>query len=174
MPNPTTFILHFRYMKINYAAILSFLLLLGLFYYSFSTHKPQSISGAETPLTQFSTTRAMSYVDSLAQHPHSVGVPAHKKVQDYIVQQLTAMGLKVELQSDFAYKPGWGALSRAENIIAKIPGDGSGQTLLLMSHYDSAPHTQSRGASDAGSGVAAILETVRSFKAKGKIRSDPD
>ncbi len=168
MPNPTTFILHFRYMKINYAAILSFLLLLGLFYYSFSTHKPQSISGAETPLTQFSTTRAMSYVDSLAQHPHSVGVPAHKEVQDYIVQQLTAMGLEVELQSDFAYKPGWGALSRAENIIAKIPGDGSGQTLLLMSHYDSAPHTQSRGASDAGSGVATILETVRAFKAQDK------
>ncbi|MGO4912577.1 M20/M25/M40 family metallo-hydrolase [Leeuwenhoekiella sp. W20_SRS_FM14] len=155
-------------MKTNYAAILSFLLILGLLYFSFYTHKPQNISGADTPITQFSTVRAQAYVDSLAQMPHAVGMPAHQNVQDYVVKTLENLGLEVEIQSDFAYKPGWGALSRAENIITKIPGDGTGQTLLLMSHYDSAPHTDSRGASDAGSGVAAILEIVRAHIAKGE------
>ena len=155
-------------MKTNYAAILSFLLILGLLYFSFYTHKPHSISGAETPLTQFSTARAQVYVDSLAQKSHAVGMPAHQNVQDYLVKTLKDLGLEVELQNDFAYKPGWGALSRAENIITKIPGDGTGQTLLLMSHYDSAPHTESRGASDAGSGVAAILESLRAYLATGE------
>ena len=103
-------------MKPNYAAALSFLLLLGLVYFSFYTHKPQSVSDAETPLTQFSTARAMVYVDSISREAHAVGMPAHQSVQDYIVHTLEAMNLEVEIQSDFAYKPGWGALSRAENI----------------------------------------------------------
>ena len=160
-------------MKTNYAAILSFLLLLGLVYFSFYTHKPQSVSDAETPETEFSTARALVYVDSISQEAHAVGMPAHQSVQDYIVRTLEAMNLEVEIQSDFAYKPGWGALSRAENIITKIPGTGNGQTLLLMSHYDSAPHTASHGASDAGSGVAAILESIRAYRAKGeKAKND--
>ena len=153
-------------MKVNYAAILSFLLLMGLTYFSFYTHKPQSVSGPDTPLTEFSTARAMVYVDSLAQKPHAVGMPAHGQVQNYIINTLEEMGLEIEVQSDFAYKPGWGALSRAENIIARIPGSVGDQTLLLMSHYDSAPHTASHGASDAGSGVAAVLESIRAFLAQ--------
>jgi len=35
--------------------------------------------------------------------------------------------------------------------------------LLLLSHYDSAPHSFSHGASDDASGVATILEGVRTF-----------
>jgi len=160
-------------MKTRYAAVLSFLLLLGLIYFSFYTHKPQIVSDASTPLTAFSTARAQTFVDAIAQEAHAVGMPAHQTVQDYIVETLESFGLETEIQSDFAYKPGWGALSRAENIITRIPGTGSGQTLLLMSHYDSAPHTASHGASDAGSGVAAILETVRAYLAKGeKAKND--
>lgn len=153
-------------MKTNYAAVLSFLLLMGLTYFSFYTHKPQTVSDSDTPLTEFSTARAMSYLDSLAQKPHAVGMPAHQQVQNYIITTLEEMGLEVEVQSDFAFKAGWGALSRAENIIARIPGSTGDQTLLLMSHYDSAPHTASHGASDAGSGVAAVLESVRAFLAQ--------
>ena len=118
-------------MKPNYAAALSFLLLLGLVYFSFYTHKPQSVSDAETPLTQFSTARAMVYVDSISREAHAVGMPAHQSVQDYIVHTLEAMNLEVEIQSDFAYKPGWGALSRAENIIARIPGTGPGCFIFM-------------------------------------------
>ncbi len=41
------------------------------------------------------------------------------------------------------------------------------KTLLLLSHYDSNLHS-SLGASDAGSGVATILESVRAFLSHGK------
>jgi Zn-dependent M28 family amino/carboxypeptidase len=37
------------------------------------------------------------------------------------------------------------------------------QSFAIVPHYDSAPHPFSRGASDAGSGVATILESVRAF-----------
>jgi hypothetical protein len=40
--------------------------------------------------------------------------------------------------------------------------------LLLLSHYDSSPHS-SFGASDAGSGVVTILEGLRAFLSDGKI-----
>jgi len=36
-----------------------------------------------------------------------------------------------------------------------------------MSHYDSAPHSASYGASDAGSGVVTVLESVRAYLASG-------
>ena len=55
-----------------------------------------------------------------------------------------------------------------ENIIARIEGTHqSDNALLLLSHYDSAVHS-SYGASDAASGVATILETLRAYKENGK------
>ena len=45
------------------------------------------------------------------------------------------------------------------NIVARVPGTDSTGAIALVSHYDSVP--SSYGASDAGAGVAAILETVR-------------
>lgn len=47
--------------------------------------------------------------------------------------------------------------------MARIKGSNNTKALLLLSHYDSAPHSYSYGASDAGSGVATILEGLRAF-----------
>ena len=74
----------------------------------------------------------------------------------------------MQLEEGFSYKAGWGALSKAVNIITRIPGTSSNKSLLLMSHYDSAPHTASYGASDAGSGVVTVLEAVRAYLATGQ------
>lgn len=60
-----------------------------------------------------------------------------------------------------------GAMSFARNILARIPGDETGKSLVLMSHYDSAGHS-SPGASDAASGVATILEGIRAFIARNE------
>ncbi len=61
----------------------------------------------------------------------------------------------------------WKSLDKPKNIIAQIKGSENGKSLLLLSHYDSAL-TPSFGASDAGSGVVTILETLRAYKASGK------
>ncbi|MGB5554879.1 MAG: M28 family peptidase, partial [Flavobacteriaceae bacterium] len=55
----------------------------------------------------------------------------------------------------------------AINILARIKGTEEGKSLLLLSHYDSSPHS-SYGASDAASGVATILEGVRAFLSENK------
>ena len=51
--------------------------------------------------------------------------------------------------------------------MARIKGTEKGKALLLLSHYDSSPHS-SLGASDAASGVATILEGVRAFLKQNK------
>ena len=71
------------------------------------------------------------------------------------------MGLEVSLQTGYTAGD-WGNFSRATNIMARIPGSEGGDALVLLSHYDSNPHS-SYGASDAGSGVATILEGMRAF-----------
>ncbi len=149
----------------KYSVLLSFLLLCGLTYYAFYTYKPHHISGPDTPKTEFSTSRALKHLKVISKKPHAVGNPAHKQVQDYLVAVLDSMGLETQVQEGFAYRPGWGALSKAQNILARIKGTGNGNALLVFSHYDSAPHTASYGASDAGSGVVTVLEGIRAFLA---------
>ena len=76
------------------------------------------------------------------------------------------MGLETSVQKGYTAGD-WGNFSKAENITARIKGSQPGKALLLLSHYDSSPHS-SFGASDAASGVATILEGIRAYMATGK------
>jgi hypothetical protein len=58
-------------------------------------------------------------------------------------------------------------MSKPKNILGRIKGTSDGKALLLLSHYDSSPHS-SLGASDAGSGVVTIIEGIRAFLATNK------
>lgn len=111
--------------------------------------------------TSFSTDRALVHVKNMSGKPHAVGFPAHSQVRDYILSELTKMGLETTTQQGYT-SGDWGNFSSATNILARIKGREKGKALLLLSHYDSSPHS-SLGASDAGSGVATILEGVRAF-----------
>jgi hypothetical protein len=83
-------------------------------------------------------------------------------VANYLVKELQKMGLETSLQEGYSFSD-WGTLTKCKNILARIKGTSSEKALVLLSHYDSAPHSYSKGASDAGSGVATILESVRAF-----------
>nr|WP_299015540.1 M28 family peptidase [uncultured Polaribacter sp.] len=52
-------------------------------------------------------------------------------------------------------------------MVAKIKGAENGKALLLLTNYDSTPHS-SVGASNAGSGVVTILEAIRAFLEQNK------
>ena len=147
-------------------SVITFLLLLGAAYWAFLASTPASREDSGQPDSEFSTDRAMKHVQKISEAPHAVGFPAHKNVQDYVVRTLEGMGLKPQIQSGYTAGD-WGNLSKAENIMARIPGTENTGALLLLSHYDSNPHS-SFGASDAGSGVAAILEGVRAFLSSGQ------
>lgn len=149
--------------------IFSLVLIVALISVAFNSLLPKEISGLDTPETEFSTERAMQHLEVIAKEPHFVGTKAHGEVRDYIVQELKKLGLNPQVQEGFTFDEwdGYGNLVKPQNILARIKGTGDGKALLLMSHYDSAPHSSSHGASDAGSGVVTILESVRAYIASG-------
>lgn len=161
-----TFNRHNHHMKQYHAAVAILLILLAVyiaFAYSWPTYKP----GDSQAQTNFSTERALKHVEVISNFPHAVGFPAHRQVREYLVGELENLGLAPQLQQ--GYTAGDGAnYSKALNILARIEGSGEGKALLLLSHYDSNPHS-SPGASDAASGVATILEGVRAFLAQNKV-----
>ena len=148
-------------------SFVSFLLIIGLVYLSFYSLMPQNGTPASISETEFSTERALIPLKEITKAPHYIGTAEHTRVREYIVEQLKGLGLETEIQEGFILNPKWKSLDKPKNILAKIKGSGNGKSLLLLSHYDSAL-TPSFGASDAGSGVVTILETIRAYKASGK------
>ncbi|MFV7233880.1 M28 family peptidase [Flavobacterium sp. ZB4R12] len=149
-------------MKKDYSSIfasLFILVILGLIYF---TMMPHWTSDDEGPLSEFSTKRALKQVEAISKQPHYVGSENHEIVANYLLKELNKLGLETSIQEGYTLSD-WGNLVKSKNILARIKGTNSSKALLLLSHYDSAPHSYSPGASDAGSGVATILESVRAF-----------
>ncbi|WP_440120163.1 M20/M25/M40 family metallo-hydrolase [Tenacibaculum sp. Ill] len=149
----------------NYLAVLIIILTV---YWSFNDILPSVTSSKkEISATEFSIDNALYHLKNISQKPHHTGSEEHKKVQDYLVQELQKLNLEPEIQYQTAINKKWRAATTTENIIAKIKGTESGKALLLLTHYDSNPHS-SLGASDAGSGVVTILEGIRAYLAANK------
>ncbi|MFP2996990.1 M28 family peptidase [Spongiivirga sp. MCCC 1A20706] len=154
----------------NFSHKLSFLLIAALAYYSFKGIMPSSYSKSDAPLEQFSTERALIQISQIAQEPHYGSTKAHTKVREYITVELEKLGLKVDIQEGYSLTQ-WNNMAKVKNIIARIKGSDSSKALLLLSHYDSNPHS-AIGASDAASGVATILEGVRAYLTNNKPKND--
>lgn len=150
----------------KFSRTLALILLFFAAYWSFESLMPSYKTNEDIALEAFSTDRALEHVKQLSKEPHAVGFPGHKRTKDYIISELNTMGLETTIQEGYTAGD-WGNLSKATNILARIQGSGKGKALLLLSHYDSNPHS-SYGASDAGSGVATILEGVRAFLSENR------
>lgn len=148
------------------ASTLSFFLLLAAVYFSFYNLMPRSISSLETAETEFSTERALVPLKEITKAPHYVGTKENKRVREFLIQQLKELDLNPEIQRGYVLNEKEKRMNQPVNIVAKIKGTESKKSLLVFSHYDSAL-TPSFGASDAGSGVVTILESLRAFKATG-------
>ncbi|MEM1336996.1 MAG: M28 family peptidase [Bacteroidota bacterium] len=135
-------------------------------YWSITSLQPSYKSNSLGDSTDFSVDRALEHVRNISRTPHAVGFPGHATTRAYIISQLKKMGLETAVQEGYTAGDS-GNFSKAINILARIKGSGNGKALLLLSHYDSSPHS-SYGASDAGSGVATVLEGVRTFLAEKK------
>ncbi len=146
--------------------LISFLIITLAIYLSFKMTMPQETSEGKVPETEFSTVRAFTHVNELAKEPHYVGSKAHATVRNYIITELKKLGLQPEVQEGFTLDS-WGNISKPKNVLARIKGKNNNKALLLLSHYDSDPHS-AVGASDAASGVATILEGIRAFLAKNE------
>ena len=149
-------------MKKNSTSLLSALLIIGIIAFIFFRMMPQDYSKASVPLTEFSTERALKHIEVISKEPHYVGSPYHKNVLEYLDLELKKLGLETQIQES-AVLSKWNNLVETKNVIARIKGSESSKALLLLTHYDSAPHSKSYGASDDANGLATILEGIRVF-----------
>lgn len=111
---------------------------------------------------EFDTDRALARLQRILgdQKPHPVDSAANDSVRDRLMSELRAIGLtpRVHEATDCSTIPGYRfvSCSHVRNVLATVPGRGTGRTLLLNAHYDSTP--TGPGASDDGLGVATLLE----------------
>ncbi len=128
---------------------------------------------ASAPDSVFSSARAMVHLVEIAAEARPTGSPAHGQVREYLLDQLRALGHEPEVQTATSFVSG-GFFTRAatvRNVLARVPGaEAGGGAVLVTAHYDS--REISRGAGDAGSGVVAILETVRALGEREPLRND--
>jgi len=149
-------------MKKTYTSLFSALFIAATIYLFFYTVMPHYKPNKTVPLSEFSTKRALQQIEVLSKKPHYAGSENHSVVAAYIINELQKLGLDPKTQEGYTLTE-WGNLVKSRNIIARINGSENSKALLLLSHYDSAPHSKSHGASDDASGIATILEGVRAF-----------
>ena len=150
-------------MKKSYSAFYIVFVLAALLFGVFYFLMPRGYDKTEAPLSEFSTQRALQTVKKMSVQPHFVGSKNHEVVGRFLEQELKNLGLDPTVQEGFVMTEK-GTLVYSKNIIARIKGTTKSKALLLLSHYDSAPHSFSKGASDDASGVATILESIRAFQ----------
>ena len=63
-----------------------------------TTMFPRSVVPASAPAVVFSGERAMVHLPIIAREPHPQGSPAQARVRDYLVEQLSALGVEIEIQ----------------------------------------------------------------------------
>jgi hypothetical protein len=153
----------------NYLNLISIIIIV---YLAFIPLKPHNIQVKDVLSNHFEMQKAYDHILAMTKAPHYIGSENHRAVQSYIVRQLQKLGLQVQIQKtniSNRHK----VYSRVENILAKIKGSNpSGKSIVLMSHYDSVDFA-SRGAGDDASGVAVVLEGLRTYLAQnGQPKND--
>ncbi len=121
---------------------------------------PWGVTPANASPNLFSAERAMAHLPAIASEPHPAGSKAQAMVRDYILQQLSALGLETQTQP----------FAAGENVVARLRGGDSTGAIVILAHYDSTP--TGPGAADNGAGVAALLEVLRALVAGPLPRND--
>jgi hypothetical protein len=129
-----------------------------------------AIAPADAPTATFSAARAVPHLQVIAREPHPVGSPENARVRDYLLAQLTALGLQPEVQRATGFRPEDGMIAPVENVLVRLPGTAPTKAVLIVGHYDSV--VGAPGAGDNGIAVAAMLETLRALRAGPPLRND--
>ncbi|MNK28782.1 Aminopeptidase YwaD precursor [compost metagenome] len=150
------------------------LLLVGTIIVGLLPFQAPSPAPSDAPPDMFSSSRALMKLRSIAQEPHPAESAVHNEVRDYLVSELKGLGLNPEIQKADVQMDeedsSRNAIVSIENIVAKIPGTENSKAIMITAHYDSV--ARSPGAADDGSGIAAMLETIRALKNSGPLKND--
>jgi MFS family permease len=114
----------------------------------------------------------MSHLQHFAVRPHPIGSEAQRRVRDYLVKTLTALGAAVHVEKTTGVHARGRTIyaGTAHNIVATFPGRANRRAVMLVAHYDSVP--EGPGAADDGAGLISILETIRALRMGPVPRND--
>lgn len=116
---------------------------------------------------------ALEYLEKhlqvIAREKHPTGTPENRRVGNYILERISALGWKPEIQKGFVVRTEGKLAAFAENLMVRIPGTERREAVLVCAHYDSVPH--SFGAGDDGAAVAAMLSTLEYVTAH-RVKND--
>ncbi|WP_433943010.1 M20/M25/M40 family metallo-hydrolase [Paenibacillus sp. SN-8-1] len=150
------------------------LLLVGTIFVGLLSIQAPSPVPSDAPPDKFSSARALTKLRSIAQEPHPAGSAVHNEVRDYLVSELKGLGLNPEIQKADVQMDEDDNSNNAtvgiENIITKISGTANSKAIMITAHYDSV--ARGPGAADDGSGIAAMLETIRALKNSAPLKND--
>ncbi len=155
--------------------LVTFLLIPCLTFLAIYQLQPPAPVPAHAPPAEFSSGRALEHLKVIAQRPHPTGSEENARVREYIVKQLTAMGLEPRVQTTTVVRPNLrrgapAVAATVSNIVARLKGTANTKAVMLAAHYDSV--SSGPGASDDGSGTVTLLETARALKADAPLRND--
>jgi hypothetical protein len=130
-------------------------------------NRPSTPKPLGAPTEEFSAQRAQRILKELLGDgvPHPIGSPAHEAVFNRAAGAFRRLGYKPEVQSGFFCDRGYCA--ELKNLFARLPGENP-DSILLVAHYDSV--AAGPGASDDGTGVAALLEVARALEQGPNLR----
>lgn len=123
----------------------------------------------DAPEDEFSAGRALQYTQAMEVGPHWTGSSGNARIRDYLVEQLGAIGLDVEVQPADVVQPDYLVAAHVENVVARLPGSEGSQAILFVVHYDSV-------ASGPGGSYhafnASLIETARTLAADPQYKND--
>jgi peptidase M28-like protein len=133
---------------------------------------PPKPVAATAPKSEFSAERAMAHVGTIARVPHPIGSAADDAVKEYLIAQLSGLGLNPQIFPAIGIYQGTRdiVIGDTRDVIGRLPGTASSRAMVLMAHYDSV--YRAAGAADDGAAVAAILETVRALRNGPALKND--
>ena len=145
------------------------LVLAAVLVLSFESLRPPRPAPASAPADQFSAARAVDTLRRILGNdaPHPVGSSANEAVRVRIMDELTNYGYQPEVQTGFACSE-FGECATVNNIVARLDGRETGDSILVAAHYDSVP--AGPGYSDDGTGMATVLEIARALKSRAAPR----
>src|SRR5215813_6549032 len=103
----------------------SLLFLLFLSVLVVSRQSAPSASTAQAAAGDFSSGRALRYLDSIAQEPHPIGSAAHERVREFILNELRTLGVEPQVQTATGAYSRQGNLisaARVQNVVARLKG----------------------------------------------------
>ncbi|MBZ5520991.1 MAG: hypothetical protein LAP21_01900 [Acidobacteriia bacterium] len=125
--------------RIALASGLSWLAVFMVVFATLRAVQPPDPVPASAPLTDFSAERAMAHVRAIAARPHPIGSPANRVVREYLMAQLSDLGMKPQVFPAFGMHVSGATIvaGQTEDIVGRLPGTANSRAIMLSAHYDS-------------------------------------